>query len=86
MATAKQTKLPLEAKNKPVKEFRSGSIKAVVWLNTTDNGEWYSINISRSYKKSDGTWAETNQFNRDDLLVVSGLASMAFSYITQPKT
>lgn len=85
MATAKQTKLPLEAKNKPVKEFRSGSIKAVVWLNTTDNGEWYSINISRSYKKSDGTWSETNQFNKDDLLVVSKLAEFAYTFITQPK-
>lgn len=85
MATAKQTKLPLEAKNKPVKEFRSGSIKAVVWLNSTDNGEWYSINISRSYKKSDGTWSETNQFNKDDLLVVSKLAEFAYTFITQPK-
>ena len=86
MATAKQTKLPLEAKNKPVKEFRSGSIRAVVWLNSTDNGEWYSTTLSRSFMKSDGKWAETNQFNRDDLLVVSKLAELAYHFITQPKT
>jgi hypothetical protein len=85
MATAKQTKLPLEAKNKPVKEFRSGSIRAVVWLNSTDNGEWYSTTLSRSYKSGEN-WQETNQFNRDDLLVVSKLAELAYHFITQPKT
>lgn len=68
--------------NKPVKEFRSGNIRAVVWLNESENGKWYSITISRSYKVSGGEWKETNQFNRDDLLVVSKLAEFAYTFIS----
>lgn len=78
--SATQTKSP--AKNKPVKEFRSGNIRAVVWLNESENGTWYSINLTRSYKISDGTWKETAQFNRDDLLIVSKLAEIAYHYIS----
>jgi hypothetical protein len=81
MATATKTK-PAPAKNKPAHEIRSGAIRAVVWHNTSDRGEWYSVNITRSYKAGD-TWKETNQLNRDDLLVVSKLADLAYAWIGQ---
>jgi len=90
MATSKQPKLPLESRNKPVREFRNGAIRCTVWLNETANGSsWHSVQISRSYKKSAGDgskWETTNQFNLDDLLVVSKLAELAYHFITQPKT
>ena len=81
MATATKSKSNKPA-DKPVKEFRSGNIRAVVWQNESENGKWFSIVLSRSYKKSDGTWQETNQFNRDDLLVVSKLAEFAYTFIS----
>lgn len=86
MAREKQIKLPLEAKNKPVMEYKAGSCKAVVWRNTSDKGEnWFSTTISRSYKKADGSYAETNQFGRDDLLLVSKLSELAFAFIAAAK-
>lgn len=73
------------AANKPAHEIRSGAIRAVIWHNTSEKGEWYSVNITRSYKAGD-EWRETTQFNRDDLLVVSKLADLAFSWIQQQPT
>lgn len=81
MANATKTKQAQPAKNKPVKELRSGAIRATVWLNSSDNGEWYSINITRSYKTAQGDWKESSQFNRDDLAVVSKLADFAYHFI-----
>ncbi|MEZ6153869.1 MAG: hypothetical protein R3C09_27555 [Pirellulaceae bacterium] len=68
--------------NKPAHEIRSGAIRAVIWHNSSDKGNWYSVNITRSYKAGD-TWKETSQFNRDDLLAVSKLCDLAFSWIQQ---
>lgn len=78
MATKTASKKP--ANNMPAHEIRSGAIRAVIWHNSSDKGDWYSVNITRSYKSGD-TWKETTQFNRDDLLVVSKLADLAFSWV-----
>ena len=82
MATATKSNKQAQPANKPLKELRSGNIRAVVWANESENGKWYSITISRSYKTSGGEWKETNQFNRDDLLVVSKLAEFAYQFIS----
>ena len=76
------TKTTSKTANKPAHEIRSGAIRAVIWLNSSDKGNWYSVNITRSYKAGD-TWKETTQFNRDDLLVVSKLAELTFGWIQQ---
>lgn len=81
MANATKTKQAQPAKNRPVKEHRSGAIRATVWLNSSDNGEWYSINITRSYKTAQGDWKEISQFNRDDLLVVPKLSELCYYFI-----
>ena len=36
--------------NKPVKEVRIGAIKAVIWLNETQNGERHNVQLQRIYK------------------------------------
>jgi hypothetical protein len=79
MAKTTTTK-PAVNKAKPAHEIRSGAIRAVIWKNTSDKGEWYSVNITRSYKSGD-VWNETSSFGRDDLLIVSGLANLAFDWI-----
>ena len=79
MATRTKTQ-----KNRPVHELRSGLIRATIWLNTNGDksAQWYSVNITRSYRVGD-EWKETTQFNRDDLLAVAKLSELAFSWIQQ---
>jgi len=59
--------------NRPVKEFRSGAIKAAVWSNEREfNGgmvEFKTISLSRSYKKKGEEIWRSDQLNlrRNDL-------------------
>ena len=41
---------------KPVHELRLGRIRAAVWLNETDNGSRYNVQISRLYKDKNDKW------------------------------
>ena len=51
MTTTKQDPKKGQAdKAKPVHEIRLGRIRAAVWLNETDNGPRYNVQISRLYK------------------------------------
>lgn len=68
--------------NKPVKEVRIGAIKAVIWLNETQNGERHNVQMQRIYKDGD-TWMQTDSFGRDDLLVVGKVADLAHTWIHQ---
>jgi hypothetical protein len=60
---------PQKEKQKPAAEIRLGRIRATIWANAKDDGSiWYSCVLSRSYKKDDGTWANSDSLGRDDLL------------------
>ncbi len=68
--------------NKPANEIRCGAIRCTIWRNASEKGDWFSVNITRSYKSGD-EWKETTQFSRDDLPVVSKLCDLAFAWIHQ---
>ncbi len=83
MSSATKTKNTQPAKNKPAHEIRTGgSLKATIWLNTTQQGkQWFSTQFTRSFKTSEGEWKETSQMNSSDLLLLSKLAQMAHEWI-----
>jgi len=68
-------------KNHPVDTIRDGSLKATIWKNTTEKGNFYSVNLTRSYKGEDGNWNETDSFSGSELLRVARLAEIAYSEI-----
>jgi len=68
-------------KAKPVHEIRIGRIRAAVWLNETENGPRYNVQISRLYKDKDDKWKDSTSFGRDDLLIVGEVARIAMHWI-----
>lgn len=77
-------------KDKPEKRFKCGPVSAGIWSEGREvNGEmvkFYSINISRVYKKDkddsdDNGWKYTNSFRAEDLPKVALLANEAYKYI-----
>lgn len=74
-------------KNKPVKEFRFGAIKAAVWKREHEGKTFYSVSLSRSYKtdKIDGPeddgWREVNSFDYTDLQTVQTVMEMAQKWV-----
>ena len=64
--------------NQPVKKFRLRGISASVFENQTEKGQTYfKVTVQRSYK--DGkTFKSTNTFSRDDLPLLTEVATAAW--------
>jgi hypothetical protein len=69
-----------QSKQRPVHEIRLGRIRAAIWANQNDNGTWYNVTLSRSYKDGDD-WRSSASFGRDELLTLAKVADLANSWI-----
>ncbi|WP_422929695.1 hypothetical protein [Singulisphaera sp. PoT] len=65
----------------PAHKIRFGNLSVTIWRNSSEKGVWYSVNPSRSYKKGDETWKETDSLGFDDLLPMAKLLDQAHSWI-----
>lgn len=61
----------------PAQKLRLGLITATVW----DNDGFYSVDLSRSYKDTQGQWQSTASFGHADLLNLSKCAQRAENWI-----
>lgn len=64
----------------PLKEFRDGGIKVVVWENNGKDRKILSFNINKSYQDAEGIWKQTNSLNNRDLLPLSELLKLAYNF------
>jgi len=64
----------------PAHEVRFGMIKAIVWQNQTKTGDRFNVTFIRIYKNGD-RWVESQNFGRDDLLLVAKAADHAHTWI-----
>lgn len=53
--------------DKPEHKTRIGAICVNVWKNTTDKGDYNTIDMQRSYKDKDGNWKNTQSMRTNDL-------------------
>ena len=67
-------------KQKPVHEVRFGAVKAAIWENRTDNGIRFNVTVGRIYKDGE-QWKSTDNFGRDDLLLLAKVINRAHSWI-----
>ncbi len=74
----------MEANHKPVQEFRTGAIKAVVWSNSGRNGTFYSVSVGRLYKDGD-KWKIGQSISQDDLPTLSNLIEKARAWILEQR-
>ncbi len=72
----------MTTKTKPIQEIRIGAIKAAIWENETVNGIRHSVTFSRIYKEGD-QWKRTDNFRRDELLVLAKVADLAHTWIIE---
>ena len=68
--------------NTPAHKLRRGVLQVTIWRNKGDDDRtWYSAVPSRSYKKGDDAWAESDSLNQDDLLPMAKLLDEADTWI-----
>ena len=68
--------------NQPIETLRDGSLKATIWKNFGDRGNYYSVQLARSYTDDGGDWKESNSFIGDELLRIARLAGRAYDRAT----
>jgi hypothetical protein len=82
MASRTQTNKEQPKDNKPVKTIRCGVVSASIWRREYDDGVFYSVVLSRSYKPKDSEeWQYSDSLNRDDVLLAAKLLDMAHTWI-----
>jgi hypothetical protein len=70
--------------SQPAHKIRISNLSVTIWRNSSDKGVWYSVNPSRSYKKGDETWKETDSLGFDDLMTMAKLLDQAHTWIARP--
>jgi hypothetical protein len=64
----------------PAHKIRIGNLSAVIWRNSGDKGNWYSVKVARSFKVEDG-WRDTDNLGHDDLLPAAKLLDLAHTWV-----
>lgn len=70
-------------KNKPTDTIRDGSIKATIWSNFGENGTFYTVEISRTYKDEAGNYHDAHSFSGTQLLRVARVSHLAYTRIAE---
>jgi hypothetical protein len=73
--------------DKPVKEFRAGSVRASIWEDEVvgrDDEPFsaFSVKIEKRYKDATGNWQSTTRFKRSDLADLELVVFKAREYIS----
>lgn len=67
--------------NRPVKEFRMGSVRISLWENRVEQDGMavarHSATLNKRYRDKEGQWRDTTTLFADDLLRVAMLAQQA---------
>lgn len=67
-------------KKEPAATLRDGAIKATIWANPSDKGTFYSVDISRTFKKDD-EYKNSHSFSGTDILKAQRLLGGAYDHI-----
>jgi hypothetical protein len=64
----------------PAKKFRVGYVTATIWKKTNDGRDYYSVEVSRTFKEGDEL-KNTSSLNHADILVAADLLVRANDWI-----
>lgn len=67
--------------SKPIDTIRDGSLKATIWKRFGDNGNFYTVEFSRSYKDEQGEYHDSHSFSGAEPLRLARLANIAYDEI-----
>lgn len=67
--------------HKPIDTIRDGSLKATLWKNTGEKGDYYSVRITRTWRDDQGNYHDSDSLSGSELLRVARLANIAYDEI-----
>lgn len=69
-----------QSSNAPVDVIRDGALKATIWKNNGENGEFFSTTLSKTFEQN-GALQDGHSFTSGDLLRISELSRRAYACI-----
>lgn len=69
--------------NPPVQTLRDGFLAATIWRNLGDNGNFYSVEFSRTYKDDENQYHDSHSFSGSEPLRLARLAEKAYDRIVE---
>ncbi len=70
--------------NQPIERLRDGKIQASIWRNQKENGVFYSVEFTRSYKIND-EYHKSTTFSGSEILQLIFLAYQSYTRIFHMK-
>jgi len=72
-----------ENRNGPVDTVRDKNLKASIWRNQGERGDFFTVKFAKTYRDSDGTLRDTNNFTDTEILRVSELARRTYGRVSE---
>lgn len=67
--------------NKPTATIRDGAIKATIWRNKGEKGDFHSVRFTRTWKDDQGSYHDSDSFTGAELLRVAHVATKAYEQL-----
>ena len=67
--------------NKPIDTLRDGNIKATIWKNFGEQGNFFSVTFTRTYKVEGGNYQDSDSFSGTQLLRLAHLATRTYDRV-----
>ena len=64
--------------NQPIDTLRDGRLKATIWKNFGEKGNFYTVTLTRSYQDEAENWKDSDSFSGSELLRIAHLATRAY--------
>jgi hypothetical protein len=69
-----------QKQNRPAHTVRSGRLSVSVWLNESQNGDYYQVSPQRAYRE-DGAMKNSASFAENDVPLLERLLEEAYSWM-----
>ncbi len=76
-------KTPNTSTQQPVAKVKAGAVVGTIWQNEGQNGPFYTITFSRSYKDREGNWQRTSNLRHKDMPHVQTVAGLVTEKIAE---
>ena len=68
--------------NTPETTLRDGNIKATIWKNFGEKGNFFTVTLTRTYQDEGGNYHDSNSFSGSELLRAAHLANRAYDTVS----
>lgn len=69
--------------NKPIDTLRDGSLKATIWKNLGEQGNFFSVTFTRTYKDEGDNFQDSDSFTGTQILQLAHLATRTYDRVSE---